>query len=117
MHYQVPPHSEAKIVTCLKGSIYDVIIDLRLDSATYLQWFAVELRAGDKFSLLYVPEGFAHGFQTREDNTDVFYQMSTSYHPSSARGVRWNDPAFKIPWPEDDRVISQKDQSYPDFAG
>jgi dTDP-4-dehydrorhamnose 3,5-epimerase len=116
LHYQVAPHSEAKVVACLRGAIYDVIVDLRPDSATYLQWLAFDLRGGERFSMLYIPEGFAHGFQTREDHTEVFYQMSASYHPASARGLRWNDPAFGIKWPEDNRVISEKDQSYPDFV-
>jgi len=101
--------------------VYDVIIDLRLGSETYLRWLAVELRAvrpssGTNFRMLYIPEGFAHGFQTLEDHTQVFYQMSHFYHPASAGGVRWNDPAFNIQWPEDERTISERDRSFPDFA-
>lgn len=121
MHFQVAPHCEAKVVMCLAGSVYDVIIDLRPDSETYLRWLAVELRAvrpssGANFRVLYIPEGFAHGFQTLEDHTQVFYQMSNFYHPASARGVRWNDPAFNIQWPEDERTISERDRNFPDFA-
>jgi dTDP-4-dehydrorhamnose 3,5-epimerase len=115
MHYQVAPHSEAKLVGCLSGSIYDVIIDLRPDSATYCKSLAVELRAHRVPSMLYVPEGFAHGFQTLEDDTEVFYQMSASYEPRSAMGIRWDDPAFAIRWPEGPRIISDRDKGYPDF--
>ncbi|MEW6183467.1 MAG: dTDP-4-dehydrorhamnose 3,5-epimerase [Bacillota bacterium] len=116
MHYQESPHEEIKIVTCIKGSIYDVIIDLRPDSPTYCKWFASELSATD-FKMLYVPKGFAHGFQTLEDDSIVFYQMSELYHPECARGVRWDDPAFKIDWATSVRVISDKDKHYPDFTG
>ena len=115
MHYQVKPHEEAKIVSCVKGSIYDVIIDLRPDSPSYYQWFAVELSA-ENYRMLYIPEGFAHGFQTLEDNTVVFYQMSKFYHPECAVGVRWDDPAFNIEWPDDERIISFKDLQYPDVS-
>jgi dTDP-4-dehydrorhamnose 3,5-epimerase len=116
MHYQADPFSEAKLITCLTGAIYDVIIDLRPDSTTYGQWFSSEIRASRRRSMLYVPEYFAHGFQTLEDDTEVFYQMSEFYYPESARGLRWNDPAFNIDWPEGQRLISVKDQSYPDFV-
>jgi dTDP-4-dehydrorhamnose 3,5-epimerase len=116
MHYQVAPHSEAKLVTCVAGSIYDVIIDLRADSATYCQWLAVELSARER-SMLYIPEGFAHGFQTLEDDTEVFYQMFQFYEPSAGRGVRWDDPAFGIRWPEGPRTLSERDKNYPDFVG
>jgi dTDP-4-dehydrorhamnose 3,5-epimerase len=115
MHYQVKPYEEAKLVRCTRGAIYDVIIDLRSDSSTFKQWMTVELTA-DNRRMLYVPEGFAHGFQTLEDNTEVFYQMSEFYERQSARGVRWNDPAFGIPWPADELIISARDQSYPDFS-
>jgi len=117
MHYQVPPHEEAKIVTCIKGAVYDVIIDLRPDSSTYCQWFAVELSA-ENYKMLYVPEGFAHGFQTLEDNTVVFYQMSEFYHPECARGVRWDDRTFGIKWPNiHHRIVSEIDKRYADFSG
>ena len=114
MHYQVKPHEEAKLVSCINGAIFDVIIDLRPDSVTFRQWFNTELRA-ENYTMLYVPEGFAHGFQTLENNTTVYYQMFEFYHPESARGVRWNDPAFGITWPLQPSIISKKDQSYPDF--
>jgi len=115
MHYQVPPHEEAKLVRCTMGAIYDVIIDLRPDSQTFKQWISVELTAENR-KMIYVPEGFAHGFLTLEDNTEVFYQMSEFYAPECARGVRWNDPAFCIKWPIDIRVISERDRQYPDFT-
>jgi len=115
MHYQVAPFSEAKLVMCLTGSIYDVFVDLRPDSSTYCHWLAVELTARQPRSMLYIPENFAHGFQTLEDHTEVFYQMSAFYRPASARGIRWNDPAFKIEWPAGERIISDRDQSFPDF--
>ena len=116
MHYQVAPHAEAKLVTCLAGSIYDVIIDLRPDSITYCHWFAVELSARCRRSLIYIPEGFAHGFQTLEDDTEVFYQMSHAYVPEAARGVRWNDPAFAIDWPDGPRTLSERDNNYLDVS-
>jgi len=116
MHYQVAPYEEAKLVGCIRGAIYDVIIDLRPDSPTYCQWFAVELIAED-YKMLYVPECFAHGFQTLENNTIVFYQMSEFYHPECARGVRWDDPVFGIEWPVKKLVISPRDQSYKSFKG
>jgi dTDP-4-dehydrorhamnose 3,5-epimerase len=112
MHYQAAPHEEAKLVRCTRGAIYDVIVDLRRDSATYKQWVFVELSA-DSRRMVYVPEGFAHGFQTLVDETEVFYQMSEFYHPESTRGVLWNDPAFGIQWPPfEDRTISGQDQAY-----
>jgi len=114
MHYQVPPYEEAKLVRCTRGAIYDVIIDLRPDSLTFKKWIAVELTEENR-RLLYVPEGFAHGFQTLKDHTEVYYQMSESYHPECARGVRWNDLAFGIIWPVDGQIISVGDQQYPDF--
>lgn len=114
MHYQVAPHEEVKLVRCTMGAIYDVIIDLRPDSPTFKQWVAVDLTA-DNRRMLYIPEGFAHGFQTLEDNTEVLYQMSEFYHPESARGVRWNDPVFGIKWPSRPTFISNKDDTYQDF--
>jgi dTDP-4-dehydrorhamnose 3,5-epimerase len=116
MHYQVAPHEEAKLVRCTKGGIYDVIIDLRPDSSTFKRWIAVELTA-DNYKMLYIPEGFGHGFQTLEDNTEVFYQMSAFYHPECARGIRWDDLAFKIEWPKNYRIIfSEKDLQYLSFS-
>ncbi len=112
MHYQVSPYAEAKLVSCTKGSVYDVIIDLREDSATYLKWEAVILSEQNR-SMLYVPQGFAHGFQTLQDNSEIFYQISEFYHPESARGLRWNDPELGIPWPLADKIVSRRDNSFP----
>lgn len=114
MHFQVAPHEEAKLVRCTMGAIYDVIIDLRPGSPTYAKQVAVVLSAQNR-RMLFVPEGFAHGFQTLEDHAEVFYQMSEIYVPECARGVRWDDPVFGIQWPEDDRIISERDQRYSDF--
>ena len=112
MHYQLPPYAEVKLVRCVRGGIYDVIIDLRPDSSTFLQWVAVELTAENR-RMLYIPKRFAHGFQTLLDDTEVFYQMSEVHSHDHASGVRWNDPLFHIVWPEADRIISLKDQEYP----
>lgn len=114
MHYQIEPFAEAKLVRCTKGAIYDLIIDLRPDSQTFKEWFAVELTEFTR-RMLYIPEGFAHGFQTLEDNTEVFYQMSEIYKPDYARGIRYDDPLFSIQWPDDKKIISEKDQQYPAF--
>ncbi len=114
MHYQIAPHEETKLVRCNRGSIYDVIIDLRPDSATFKQWTGVELTATNQRTL-YIPSGFAHGFQTLEAETEVFYQMSEFYYPESARGVRWNDPAFAVQWILETVIMSDRDQSYADF--
>ena len=114
MHYQVEPHREVKLVHCVGGSLYDVIVDLRPESDTYCRWIGVEL-SPLKRRLIYVPEGFAHGFQTLEDNTTVYYQISEFYAPQSARGVRWDDPAFGIKWPLSDPIISEKDRLMPDY--
>jgi dTDP-4-dehydrorhamnose 3,5-epimerase len=116
MHYQAPPHEEAKLVRCTAGSIYDVIVDIRAESATFRQWFGIELNARNR-TALYVPAGFAHGFQTLVDDSEVLYLMSTPYVPEAARGVRWDDPAFGIDWPPAaSRVISERDRNYADFA-
>jgi len=114
MHYQAAPHAEAKLVRCARGAVYDVIIDLRPGSHTFAQWVAVELTPSD-CRMLYIPEGFAHGFQTLEDDTELTYQMSEFYHPEAASGVRWDDPAFAISWPLDVSMISAHDRNYPDF--
>lgn len=115
LHYQASPHEEAKLVRCTRGAIHDVIVDLRPAEPTYMQWVAVEL-TDDNRRMLYIPEGLAHGFQTLENDTEVFYQMSEIYYPALARGVRWDDPAFAIDWPpSESRTISDKDHSYPDF--
>jgi dTDP-4-dehydrorhamnose 3,5-epimerase len=111
MHYQIDPFPEAKVVRCTMGAIYDVILDLRPESPTFKQWFAVELTVENRRAL-YVPEGFAHGFQTLVDNTEVFYQMSEFHHPECARGVRWDDLAFGIEWPVAISRISKADEKY-----
>lgn len=115
MHYQVTPHGETKLVRCTRGAIRDIILDLRPPSPTFKQWLAAELSAENRL-IHYVPEGCAHGFQTLADDSEVFYQISGLYHAPSARGVRWNDPAFSIHWPLPVTIISSKDQAYPDFA-
>ncbi len=115
MHFQAVPFDEAKLVRCTSGSIYDVIIDLRPASRTFKQHFAVELSAANH-RMLYIPENMAHGFQTLEDDTEVFYQMSQMFSAEHARGVRWNDPAFGIEWPADERIITERDRNYPDFV-
>jgi dTDP-4-dehydrorhamnose 3,5-epimerase len=116
MHYQLAPFEEVKVVRCNRGSIYDVIIDLRPDSASYKKWFAAQLDE-ENGKMLYIPKGFAHGFQTLADDTEVFYQMSQVFSPDHARGVRWNDPAFSIVWPEEEeRIILDRDRKYPDFV-
>jgi dTDP-4-dehydrorhamnose 3,5-epimerase len=115
MHYQADPHPEGKLVRCTRGAIRDVIVDLRPGSPTFRQWIAVDLTQ-DNASALYVPVGFAHGFQTLCDRSEVLYQMTEVYHPGLARGVRWNDPAFGIEWPLADPILSERDAAYPDFA-
>ena len=115
MHYQESPYEETKLIRCTKGALYDVIIDLRPESATYKQWIGVKLTA-DNYRMLYVPEGFAHGYQTLNDDTEVFYQVSQYYNPEFEQGVRWNDPAFGIQWPVTQAaIISDKDENWPDF--
>lgn len=115
MHYQAPPHAETKIVRCTRGAIHDVILDLRPQSPTFRRWVAVELSAENRL-MLYISEGLAHGFQTLADATEVSYQMSEFYSLDHARGLRWNDPAFAIAWPISATIISERDQSHPDFA-
>ncbi len=117
MHYQEAPHGQAKVVRCTRGSIYDVVIDLRPDSPTYRQWVGVELSAENRHTL-FVPAEFAHGFQTLEDETEVFYLVSSYYAPDASRGVRWDDPTFRVEWPEatGGRVMADRDRDYPDFA-
>ena len=114
MHFQVAPFAQAKLVRCTAGAIYDVAVDLRRDSETFKQWVAVELSAENRL-MFFIPEGFAHGFQTLADNTELFYQMSEVYAPQHARGVRWNDPAFGIEWPLDERIMIARDREYEDF--
>jgi dTDP-4-dehydrorhamnose 3,5-epimerase len=114
MHYSVAPHAEAKLVRCVKGAIYDVLLDLREGSATYLLWLAEPLTR-DNGVALFVPAGVAHGFETLEDESDVLYQMSEFYDPTCARGVRWDDPVFGIRWPLDKPVLSVRDRNYEAF--
>jgi dTDP-4-dehydrorhamnose 3,5-epimerase len=115
MHYQETPYQEVKLVRCNRGSVYDVIVDLRRESPTFKRHFALELNE-QTGTALYIPTGVAHGFQTLVDDTELSYQISQFYSVEHARGVRWNDPAFGISWPPDDRTILERDQSYPDFS-
>jgi dTDP-4-dehydrorhamnose 3,5-epimerase len=114
MHYQTAPSAETKIVRCTRGSIYDVVVDLRPQSPTFKNWVGILLTA-EKHNMVYIPEGCAHGFLTLEDETEVFYQMSEFYHAESARGVRFDDPAFQIVWPGKVEVIAERDRTYPNF--
>ena len=116
MHYQVAPFEEVKLVRCSRGAIHDVIIDLRRDSPAFKKQFAIELDEQNG-RMLYIPHGCAHGFQTLRDDTEVCYQMSQFYSPEHARGVRWNDPAFDIDWPQLNPIMSERDSKYPDFQG
>ena len=111
LHYQIAPYEEAKLVRCTRGKIFDVVIDLRHESKTFKEWIGVELSV-ENYKILYVPEGLAHGFETLQDNTEVSYQMSEVYMPEYAKGVRWDDPLFKINWPLNMPIISKKDLSY-----
>lgn len=118
MHYQLAPHAECKLVRCARGGVYDVAVDLRRDSPTHGEWFAIELTESNRLSVI-VPEGVAHGFQTLEDDSEVYYQITAAYTPHASRGVRWDDPAFAIPWPRPlagERIVSARDLSYPDYA-
>jgi dTDP-4-dehydrorhamnose 3,5-epimerase len=116
MHFQAEPHGESKLVRCMRGAIFDVALDLRHDSPTYLSWYGVELSAENGHAL-YIPAGLAHGFQTLCDNSDVLYQMGQPYVPEAARGVRFDDPAFAIEWPEPrDLIVSERDAGYADFT-
>lgn len=114
MHFQLPPHQEAKLVRCTMGSIHDTVVDLRADSPTFMQHWSTILSAGNRRAL-YLPEGIAHGFQSLEDDTEVLYQMSTSYAPEASSGVRWNDVAFGLSWPLAVTEVSERDRSFPDF--
>jgi dTDP-4-dehydrorhamnose 3,5-epimerase len=114
MHYNAAPHREAKIVRCMRGAIFDAVVDLRAGSPTRLGWFGIELTA-DEGNALYIPEGFVHGFLTLDDDTDVFYHMGRFFQADAARGLRWNDPALGIKWPRTPTTISERDATYPDF--
>ena len=115
LHYQVSPCEETKLVRCTKGRIFDVIIDLRPKSPTYMKWVGFELMAGNG-KMLYVPENFAHGYLTLTNHAEVFYQVSEFYSPESERGIRYNDPVIGIKWPDDVRIISDKDKDWPDYS-
>ena len=116
LHYQAAPYAEVKLVRCTAGSIFDVIVDLRSGSPTLARHYSVILSAANRRTL-YIPRGFAHGFQTLEDGTEVLYQMSAFHQPDHARGVRWDDPAFSIAWPAaEPRIMSERDRTYPDFT-
>ena len=117
MHYQADPHGESKLVRCVRGAIFDVAVDLRADSPTRLRWHGAELSEENRRAL-YIPAGMAHGFQSLSDDSELLYLMGNAYVPEASRGVRWDDPAFAIDWPEPDgpRIISDRDASFPDFA-
>lgn len=116
LHYQKGPHEEAKFVRCVRGALYDVVVDLRPDSPTFQQWAGFEIRASD-YQAIYVPAGCAHGIQTLEDDTEMLYMVSACHRPGAEGGIRWNDPYFGIEWPEcDERIISEKDQGWPDYV-
>ena len=115
LHYQSPPYEEVKIVSCTKGAVYDVILDLRKNSKTYCQWVSIEL-TDVNYKMLYVPKGCAHGFQTLKDDTVVYYQMTEFFHPECANGVRWDDPAFGIHWPLGVKIISDRDERFPEYG-
>jgi dTDP-4-dehydrorhamnose 3,5-epimerase len=114
MHYQLPPHGEAKLVSCLTGRVFDVAIDLRSDSPTFGKWFGAELSAGTGV-MLYIPKGCAHGYQALEPESNVEYLITEFYHPESVAGVRWNDPSFGVRWPVEPTVMNERDRSWPDF--
>lgn len=115
MHYQASPGEEAKVVRCIRGAIYDVLVDLRPPSPSYRKWVARQLTGDNRLSF-YVPEGVAHGFLTLSDDAEVLYLISSAHAPALARGIRWDDPAFGIQWPQAPAVISPRDRGYPDFA-
>jgi dTDP-4-dehydrorhamnose 3,5-epimerase len=115
LHYRVAAHGEVKLVRCTRGAIYDIVVDLRPESPTFRQWCAIELTA-DNRTMIYVPEGFAHGFETLEDSSEVFYQMSELHEPAYERGIRWSEAEFKFEWPFEPVVISARDRAYADFV-
>ncbi len=116
LHYQITPYKEVKVVRCTKGAIYDVIVDIRSESPTFKQWFGIELR-NDSYKMVYVPEGVAHGFQTLEDDSEIFYQVSQFHSPEHERGLRWDDKMFSVEWPETGkRIISDKDKNLQNYS-
>ena len=117
LHYQVCPYEETKIFRCIKGAVFDVVLDVRPGSKTFGEWCGAELSAANR-AMLYVPGGCAHGYMTLEDDTEVYYLVNELYHPDSERGIRWNDPQFNIQWPAiENLTLSEKDQVWPDFRG
>lgn len=114
LHYQAAPYGEAKLVGCVRGHIFDVVVDMRRDSATYLRSYGAEL-TGQNRSMMYVPEGCAHGYLTLADNSEVVYPVTEFYHPEAEAGLRWDDPVVSISWPETPRIVSPKDQAWPDY--
>jgi dTDP-4-dehydrorhamnose 3,5-epimerase len=116
LHYQAEPYGEVKLVRCIRGAVFDVLVDLRSDSPTHLRWVGYDLSESN-LNALYIPKGVAHGFLTLSDSSEIEYQISTAYVPESSRGVRWNDPAFGILWPYPPRIISARDNSFEDFVG
>jgi dTDP-4-dehydrorhamnose 3,5-epimerase len=116
MHYQAAPHGQAKLVRCTRGRVYDVAVDIRPGSPTHGHWVGVELTAENR-RMIYIPGDCAHGFQTLEDDSEVFYMVSSPYAPAAARGFRWDDPAFLVEWPEtDERILVERDRDYPDYT-
>ncbi len=115
MHFQIPPYEEAKLIRCVRGSIFDAIIDLRPGSPTFMQWFGEELSA-DNYRMLYIPEGFAHGYLSLTDNVEVYYNVTAFYTPGAEKGIRWDDKGFNIKWPIEPVVISEKDRAHSDFS-
>ena len=115
MHFQVHPHEEIKLVQCIRGAIFDVIVDLRSESPTYLQWFGIEL-SEENYKMMYIPKRFAHGFITLRDNSEISYQMSAYYDAEKASGIRWDDPSVDIKWPIEPSLISERDKNYPDLV-
>jgi dTDP-4-dehydrorhamnose 3,5-epimerase len=115
MHYQIDPYQETKFIRCTRGRIYDVIVDLRPASPTFMQWIGNELSADD-YKMVYVPENFAHGFVSLEDYSEVYYPVTQFYAPGAERGIKWNDPALNIKWPVEVKIVSEKDSTHPDFS-
>jgi dTDP-4-dehydrorhamnose 3,5-epimerase len=114
LHYQSEPDAEAKLVQCTRGAAFDVVVDLRLESPSFAKWYGIELSAGNRV-MIYIPEGFAHGFQTLTDDTEILYQMSEFYNAGASKGIRWNDPRLAIAWPLDHPIISGRDREFPLF--
>jgi dTDP-4-dehydrorhamnose 3,5-epimerase len=115
LHFQAEPHAENKLVSCVRGSVFDVVVDLRVESTTFGRWFGTELTAENR-RLMYVPTGCAHGYLTLQDECEVMYPVTETYHPASAGGVRWDDPRLAIAWPIEPAVMSPKDRSWPDLS-